>query len=408
MRIAFVSARVPYPLHTGGRIRTYHLLKAAADVHDVTLITAVEGAEEVASLAVLRDVLPGVHAQVVRIPRRNAVGPRLRRAARSPFDPLPFAWTGFRDHRFIRNVAAVLERGAFDLVHCDHVQVAHALPPSGTPRLLDAHNVEHVVLSRLADNERRPWRRALMRWQARKTRRIETTTYASFDHCIAVSGIDRARIEALAPRLRVSVVPNGVDVKAFAANPVIPDRNLIVFVGSMDWAPNVEGVAWFVRRVLPAIRRRRPATAFLVVGRRPAPRLMRALGSARVRFTGTVDDVRPFLEAAGVVVVPLLSGGGTRLKILEAWAMGKAVVSTRIGAEGLPVVQAVNAMLADGAEVFAQRVVQLLDNELAAARLGSEGRKLVEEEFSWERVAQPLLAAYSATVSRPDRAPRES
>jgi glycosyltransferase involved in cell wall biosynthesis len=204
------------------------------------------------------------------------------------------------------------------------------------------------------------------------------------------------------------VVPNGVDVKAFAMNPTVPDRNLIVFVGSMDWAPNVEGVSWFVRRVLPAIRQMRPATSFLVVGRRPAPRLMRTLGGAHVRFTGTVEDVRPFVEAAGVVVVPLLSGGGTRLKILEAWAMGKAVVSTRVGAEGLPVAQAVNAMLADGAEAFAHRVVQLLDNEPASARLGTEGRKLVEEDFSWERVAPPLLAAYSATISCRDRARRES
>lgn len=409
MKIAFISARVPYPLNTGGRIRTYHLLRAAAERYDVTLVTAVETAGDAASIEALRDVLPAVQTQVARVPRRGALGAWVRRASRSPFDRLPFAWAGFRDPRFVANVAAALGRIHFDLVHCDHVQVAHALPPSGdAPRMIDAHNVEHVVVERLADNEARLWRRPLMKWQARKTRRTERATYAAFDHCIAVSEIDRARIETLAPRLRVSVVPNGVDVKAFAVSPAIADRNLIAFVGSMDWAPNVEGVTWFARDVLPEIRRRRPAARFLVVGRRPAPALVRALGNAHVRFTGTVEDVRPFVEQAGVVVVPLLSGGGTRLKILEAWAMGKAVVSTSVGAEGLPAVHGVNVMLADAAGAFAQDVTQLLDNEPATNRLGAEGRNVVEEHFAWERVAESLLAAYSETLSCGGRVPRES
>lgn len=409
MRIAFLSARLPYPLNTGGRIRTYHLLKAAADVHDVTLISAVEAERETASLEALRDALPAVQIEAVRVPPPGALGARLRRAAMSPFDSLPFAWGGFRDPRFIRNVSNVLDGTAFDLVHCDHIQVAHALPASAVmPRVIDAHNVENVVVQRLAANERRPWRRTLMTWQARKTERTEKATYAAFDHCIAVSAVDRAQIEALVPRLRVTVVPNGVDVKAFAVNRTIRDRNLIVFVGSMDWAPNVEGVTWFVRHVLPAIRRTRPATRFVVVGRRPAPRLIRALGNAHVRFTGTVDDVRPFVEPAGVVVVPLLSGSGTRLKILESWAMGKGVVSTRVGAEGLPAAHAVNLMLADGAEEFAQGVTELLDDERAVVRLGTEGRSIVEEHFTWERVARSLLAAYSETVSCGGRVPPES
>jgi sugar transferase (PEP-CTERM/EpsH1 system associated) len=409
MRIAFVSARVPYPLNTGGRIRTFHLLKAVAEVHEVTLITAVETDEEAASLEALHDALPAVQTQVARVPPRGTFGRRVRRALASPFDPLPFAWAGFRHRRFIENVAAALGNNHFDLVHCDQIQVAHALPAvRDAPRLIDAHNVEHVLLQRLADNEGRLWRRALLQWQARKTRETERATYAAVDHCIAVSEIDRTRIQALAPGLRVSVVPNGVDVKTFAARQRTRDDNLIVFVGSMDWPPNVEGVAWFVRDVLPHIQGVRPAARFLVVGRRPAPALVRALGGAQVQFTGTVDDVRPFVEQAAIVAVPLLSGGGTRLKILEAWAMAKAVVSTTVGAEGLPIVPGANVMLGDDPRAFAQCVTQLLDDAQAIDRLGAEGRKVVEEQFAWERVAQSLFAAYTATVSSGGRVRRES
>ncbi len=407
MRVAFISARVPYPLNTGGRIRTFHLLKAVADVHDVMLVTAVETAADIASLAALRDRLPALQTQVARVPRRHRLSARVRRAAQSPLDPLPLAWAGFRDPRFIANVTAALGRTAFDLVHCDHVQVAHALPDAGDPpRLIDAHNVEHVLVQRLAVNERRLWRRVGMTWEASKTRRAEHATYAGFQHGIAVSEIDGARIEALAPRLRVSVVPNGVDVKAFSVAPAVRDPHLIVFVGSMDWAPNVQGVEWFVRDVLPEILRVRPAARFLVVGRRPPPALVRALATAHVRFTGTVEDVRPFVEQAGVVVVPLLSGGGTRLKILEAWAMGKAIVSTAVGAEGLPAVHGANMLLADDPRCFAQSVTRLLDDETAVTRLGAEGRRVVEEYFAWERVAQSLLAAYSETVNSGGRVRR--
>jgi polysaccharide biosynthesis protein PslH len=399
MRIAFVSARVPYPLNTGGRIRTFHLLRAAAAVHDVTLVTAVESVSEAANLRALRDALPALHVEAVRVLPRHARGALVSRAAMAPFDPLPFAWAGFRDPRFVRNVWRVLARTPVDLVHCDHVQVAHALPSAGAPRIVNAHNVENVAVRRLADNERRPWRRALLGWEARKTEGSERATYATVDHCLAVSATDAAKIEALVPGLRVTVVPNGVDVKAFAVPDTAPDRNLVVFVGSMDWSPNVEGVMWFARQVVPAIRRMRPTTSFLVVGRRPARRLIRALRQADVRCTGTVDDVRPFIERAAVVVVPLLSGSGTRLKILEAWAMGKAVVSTRVGAEGLPAEHAVNALVIDGAFAFAHAVTQLLDDEQTAVRLGANGRKTVEESFSWERVAESLLAAYTDTVN---------
>ena len=398
MRIAFVSARVPYPLNTGGRIRTYHLLKAVAERHDVTLVTSIETRGDARSLEKLGDALPAIRMHVSRVRRRGALAPRLRRAVLSPFDPLPFAWAGFRDPRYMANVAAALRHAEYDLVHCDHVQVAHALPArGGVPRLIDAHNVENVLVERLAEHEARRWRRPLMSWQAFKTRRAEQATYAGFDRCVAVSEIDRARIEALAPGVPVSLVPNGVDVKAFTVSPAPVDPNLIVFVGSMDWPPNVQGVTWFVRDVLPEIRRRRPAARVLVVGRRPPRALVRALASTHVRFTGTVEDVRPFVEQAGVVIVPLLSGGGTRLKILEAWAMGKPIVSTSVGAEGLPGVHGINLMLADAPGGFAGCVTDLIDDEPARGRLAAAGRTLVEERFAWERVGELLLAAYAET-----------
>jgi glycosyltransferase involved in cell wall biosynthesis len=172
----------------------------------------------------------------------------------------------------------------------------------------------------------------------------------------------------------------------------------MVFVGAMDWLPNVDGVNFFLGEVLPRIRRLVPRAELWVVGRNPSASRLRTYAGDGVRVTGTVDDVRPYLARASLVVVPLRIGGGTRLKILEAWAMRKAVLSTVVGAEGLPAVDGENIALADTPEGMAARAVALLTDAKGAARLGTGGRRVVEEHFSWKRVANRLLEAYDETV----------
>lgn len=399
MKVGFITARAPYPCDSGGRIRTYHLLREAAKLHDVTLMTGIETPADVASLHLLRSEIPELRVRPVTVPRRTSPFRRLVRLARLPYERLPYTWTAYISRRFASQLREWLSEDQYDLVHCDHVQVADMLLDAPTPpRLLNAHNIESVLVRRIADRHRGV-RRALIAWQARKVADAERRCYQGFDRALVVSELDAALLQEMVPGLLTSVVPNGVDTEMFTPRDHGEEPHSIVFTGAMDWSPNVDGVSWFVRDVFPRIRQRLNQATFTVVGRNPAPARVRELSGDGVRFTGTVHDVRPFLQAASVVAVPLLAGGGTRLKILEAWSMAKAVVSTSIGAEGLPNRDAGALMIADTADAFAARVIELLGDGSLRMRLGIEGRALAEQRFSWRVVGRSLLQAFEETAA---------
>lgn len=400
MRIAFVSARPPFPLDSGGRIRTFHLLRQITRVHAVTLVTATDGPRSEAALASLRESIPAITVRVARVPSQTTRLARVVRAARSPIDRLPYTWAAYRDPRFRATLAAALRAEAHDLLHCDHIQVAHALAGlERPPAVLNAHNVESVLARRVAETERAPWKRRLIAWQCGRIIRAEIAAHRLVQRSIVVSDVDGAELERMAPGLSISLVPNGVDVEWFAAGRGSADPHTMAFVGAMDWLPNVDAAQFFVRDVFPRIRARIPNAQVWIVGRHPSPALARACAVDGVHLTGTVDDVRPHVARARLIVVPLRIGGGTRLKILEAWAMGKAVLSTSVGAEGLPATDGANIELADTPEDLAARAVAVLGDAARAARLGVEGRRVVAAHFSWPRVAERLLDAYEATVA---------
>lgn len=400
MRVAFVTARPPYPLNTGGRIRTFHLLKQISRIHDVTLITAAEGAHDHAALAGLRDALAGCSIKAVEVPPRRAVWRRPSQVTRMLWGPLPYTWAGYCSRQFQDYLRTIFRDATYDLVHCDHVQVAHAFAGFDTaPRVLNAHNIESVLIRRMADHAASPWRKALVAWQAAKTHQAEAEAHRGFHRSIVVSEVDQAALEQISPGQPITVVPNGVDADYFQPAAVLDPSPAIVFVGSMDWLPNIDAVNVFVRRVLPRIRQDVPDATLWVVGRTPPRSMARGWAGEGVRVTGTVGDVRPYIARARLVVVPLRIAGGTRLKILEAWAMGKPVLSTAVGAEGLPAVDGENIALADSPDDMAVRAVMLLKDASTAAGLGARGRRMVEEQFTWSRVAGRLLQAYEETVA---------
>lgn len=228
--------------------------------------------------------------------------------------------------------------------------------------------------------------------------RAETDAHRLFDRSVVVSEVDRVVLQRLIPGVSVSVVPNGVEVDDSVQTASAPAPNAMVFVGSMDWLPNVDAVTFFVRDVFRRIKQHLPSAEFWIVGRNPSASVIRLQAEAGVRVIGTVDDVRPFIAGARLVVVPLRIGGGTRLKILEAWAMSKPVLSTTIGAEGLAAIDGTNIALADTPEELAARAVRLMTHPGEAARLGEAGRQVVEQHFTWTHVADRLLEAYEATV----------
>jgi glycosyltransferase involved in cell wall biosynthesis len=229
-------------------------------------------------------------------------------------------------------------------------------------------------------------------------RRFERRTCTAARLTLAVSEPDRALLEETAPGARVVAIPTGVDTGYFSPRPG-PERPGLVFTGSMDWYPNEDGILHFAENTLPLIRREVPGTEVTVVGRDPSARLRAAAARAGLRLTGTVADVRPYVAESAVYVVPLRVGGGTRLKIFEALAMAKPVVSTTVGAEGLPLVPGRHFIQADDPGAFAGAVVSLLRDPERRGALGREGRRLVEQHYAWPQVARRFEAACREVVS---------
>src|SRR5262249_5570765 len=368
MRLIWVKVGGLWPVNTGGRIRSFPRLRELSCRHDATLVTTHAPAEDPQALAA---ALP--RCEVVSVPWAPAKRGSARFAlalARSWLSPLPVDLYKSRVPALGREVERRLAGHGVDLVVADFLlaapNVAHLAAP---PTVLFAHNVEHVIWQRMREVERRAWRRALLALESRKMRRYEARACASAQLTIAVSDADRRVLAAAAPDARVRAVPTGVDVDYFAPDGVAEVPGRLVFTGSMDWYPNEDGIAHFIEAVLPPVRR----AGLTVVGRNPSARLRGAAAAAGVHVTGLVDDVRPHMAEAAVYVVPLRIGGGTRLKIFEALSMAKAVVSTAVGAEGLPLTPGRHFLQADDPAAFAEAVTSLLRNPARRHAIGVAG-----------------------------------
>ena len=384
MRLIWVKVGGLWPVNTGGRIRSFHMLRELSTRHEVTLLTTHAPPDDPRALAA---ALPG--CEVVSVPWALAKRGSARFAlalARSWLSPLPVDLYKARVPALRREVARRLERGGVDLIVADFLLAAPNVGRTAPPTVLFAHNVEHVIWQRMRDVERRDWRRALLTLESRKMRRYEARACARARLTIAVSDADRELLVAAAPDARVRAVPTGVDVDYFAPDGVAEIPGRLVFTGSMDWYPNEDGVVHFIDDVLPRIQRRVPGASLTVVGRNPSARLRATAAAAGVQVTGLVDDVRPHMADAAVFVVPLRIGGGTRLKIFEALSLAKAVVSTTVGAEGLPLAPGRHFLRADDPAAFADAVTSLLRDSARRRAIGSAGRRLVEERYSWSKV----------------------
>lgn len=392
MHILWVKVGGLWPLDTGGHVRSFHTVAELARRHHLTLLTTYGPDDDPEGLAAHLPQCAEVVSVPAVIPKRGT--PRFALAlVRSWLSPLPVDLWRCRVRALRKEVARRLAAGNVDVCVVDYLAATPNVPPNGgVPTLLFTHNVEHIIWKRVCQVETRWWRRALLEVEWRKMRRSEARACARARLTVAVSEVDRALLAAHAPRGRIHALPTGVDTTYFTPNGSPETPNTLVFHGGMDWFPNEDGILYFIDAVLPRIRRDVPQVSLMVVGRSPSARLRRAAAKAIVWVTGTVDDVRPYVTEAAVYVVPLRVGGGTRLKIFEALAMGKAVVSTSVGAEGLPLVPGTHFLQADDPGDFAEAVVALLRDPARRQALGSAGRQLVEERYSWAQVAREFEA----------------
>ncbi len=398
MRLLWVKVGGLWPVTTGGRIRSFHILAELSRRHRVTILTTHGPAEDPQGLVA---ALP--RCEVVSVPWVLAKRGSARFVVallRSWLSPRPVDVYKTRVPELCRKVTKRLAAGGIDLVVADFLAAVPNVPVDGViPTVLFAHNVEHVIWRRLSDVEPRAWRRLLLGLEARKMRRYERRACRRAHLTIAVSDGDCGLLRAVADGARVCAVPTGVDIDYFTPDGTRETPARLVFTGAMDWYPNEDGVTHFIETILPRVRRDVPEATLTIVGRHPSPRLLAMAARAGVRVTGLVDDVRPHMRDAAVFVVPLRVGGGTRLKIFEALAMAKAVVSTSVGAEGLPLVPGEHFLRADDPAEFARAVTSLVHDPSRRRALGVAGRRLVEERYAWARVAAEFEARCEEVLS---------
>ena len=387
MKILWVKAGGLVPPNIGGKIRSYSIVKELAKTHEVTLFNFYAAHSDD-----VHSALEPMFHQVVNLPLPIATNRglgELASFARNLFSSSPHTVSKYCRPEVKARMRELLASEKFDVIICDFVVAAAAIPwEVGCPKVIFTHNVEALIWKRHFEVSRNPvWKMAS--WgEYQKMMRFEKHFLNKAEHVLTVSEADRAFFSDFVERSKMTVISTGVDTDYFRPDNENERPNSLVFTGSMDWMPNEDGVLYFMRSILPLIRREIPEVSFTIVGRKPSEKLRSAAASeSGVQVTGTVDDIRPYVRDGSVYVVPLRIGSGTRLKIFEAMAMGKAIVSTTLGAEGLPIRDEVDISIADSPEEFSRKVCALLGDAGERRRLGSAARQLVEQHYSWSSVA---------------------
>ncbi|MBC8264112.1 MAG: glycosyltransferase [Anaerolineales bacterium] len=438
MRILFLTPQLPYPPHQGTTIRNYNIIANLAPRHEIHLLSFVHSQDEIDAATPLHQHCRSIEG--IPIPRRSP----LKRFLSLFLSPLPDMALRLPSAEFQAKLAATLRRVPFDVVQIEGIEMTQFWmlevgnwklevggwklddgtghptsnssttlrtgfqpPTSNVQRpisIFDNHNAEYVLQQRAFETDVRQPRRwvaalySLIQWK--KLSRYEAMICQLADGVVAVSEADKAALQQLVPGLEVTVVPNAVDVEYYTSADIqpspLPPRSL-VFTGKMDFRPNVDAVLWFCHEVLPIVQRRIPDVCFYIVGQSPHRRVLRLADDPAVTVTGYVDDVRSYIAGACVYVVPLRIGGGTRLKVLEAMAMSRPIVSTSLGCEGFEgLVSGRELSLADTPEEFAQQVIELLDDASRRERLGWAARRFVEEQYDWWLIVPRLEQIYEA------------
>lgn len=399
MEVLLLTQIVPFPPDSGPKIKTFHVIQSLSRRHNITLVSFVRSQEEIRRAqeleAYCREVRP--------VPLARSMVRDGYFLTRSLFSSQPFLilrdfYPAMRDA-----VRRVSQQRNFDIVHADQLSMAqYALMASGKARIFDAHNAVWTIVRRLCQVQKPGPKKVLLELEWRKMRRYEGWVCTQFDHVLAVTQEDAAALQSAAGAYRIgsTVVPIAVDV--LGSRPVERRSGVknIISVGTMFYPPNIDGVLWFIREVFPLVKQGSPETKFYVVGAKP-PRIVQEMAEKdpSIVVTGYVDDLGPLLADCALLVVPLRSGSGMRVKILESFAWGLPVVSTTIGYEGIEVTPGEDILAADSPEDFARSVLEAICTPELARCLSRNGRRLAEEKYDWRAVCGKLNEVYDQTVA---------
>ena len=396
MRIALFTPYPPYPPDSGGKIRSYYLLRALGERHDVDLLTVYgQNYPALEDIKALEKVCQRVI--LLHVERKWRLRHRLLRA----IDPLPRTVHHFHTQSSLQLARRHLEGGAYDVVIADEIcMTPYAELAADAPKLIMRQKIDSIHYRQVAQARPPGLDRVLDLLEANQLARYEAAKTPLFQAYLACSDDDARRVEQDAPGLPGLIVPNGADLSQFAP-PQQPrsEQPRLLYVGTMSYYPNVDAVKYYFNEIHPGIRQHRPDVQVSVVGHNPPAEIQALAGHPNVAVTGTVADVRPYYKEATALIVPLRLGGGTRLKIIEAMAMGLPVVSTTVGAEGLEITHGENILIADDADSFRASILELLADAELRARIAQAGQQ-VAHRYDWMELSKPFIDLVESVVER--------
>lgn len=399
LKVLVLDEWIPYPLISGKRLRSYSLIARAARNHKITYLCFADpsGDEE------NRRQIESLGIRLVTLPQRNPFVPGYRLyslAIANMFSSLPLVMKKHFRRDYSARLDQLVREESFDLIHCEWTHYgAYLTALRNHPLFLSSHNIEAMPWQRLYRYERNPIRRAFLYLEWQKMLKFEETVCRGFDHVGAVSDDDRDKFINLYGCESITLIPNGIDVSYYRSVKPDPATRTLVFSASFDAFVNQDAVIHFMESIFPRVLEKDSGVRVCFLGKDP-PSFLRKYSGQRVVFTGTVDDVRPYLSKSSVCIVPVRVAGGSRIKILEAMAAGLPVVSTAEGAEGLEVVPGEHVLIARDETDFARCVIQLLDDRSLVQSLTAKAGKLVEERYDWEQIAPLLEQAWKETIVR--------
>lgn len=408
MRLLFLTPQLPYPPQQGTALRNWGMISHLAARHEIWLMSFDERPHP--GPLTLGEGVGAACARVATFPvPRRSMQDRLRTLAASSLPDMAWRlWSPEFDSAF----RLWLRDHYFDVVQIEGIELARYLInatsaplPRKTHFVFDDHNSEYVLQKRTFEMDARNPKRlhgaaySFVQWQ--RLRAFERRALKAANAALCVSGQDAQSLRALEPSADLRVIYNGIDVAAYAnkqptANTQQPT---VVFTGKMDFRPNVNAMLWFAEEIWPAVKQAHPAARLLIVGQKPSPRLDPLRAEPSITLTGQVDDVRPYIAQADVYIAPLLAGGGTRFKLLEAMAMRRAIVTTTLGREGFDVTSGREMIVADGAQDFAGAVIELLRSEPHRRELGERAHSFVASTFDWSAIIPRLEDVYRSLVN---------
>ena len=395
LKILFLSPTVPFPLTDGGRIRVYNLLKQIAQKSDVTLLaletqpTDTDGVAELQQLGIQVHLVPNAPT----LPR-VAFGTLVK----AFFKRQPITVARYDVPAYRKKLKALLANETFDLVHYEMFHVAQFHTETDLPSVLSQQNVDSAIWRRLCSETANPFYKFAYWTQQLAFQRYERLLSPKFDALTCTSDIDAAVFEQHCSRDVIEIIPNGVDITHYLPDLTAETPAHLIYIGSMDWYPNEDAVAFFADEILPRIQEKVPDVKFSIVGGNPSAQVQKLAARNGIVVTGRVPEIKPYFAETTVFVVPLRIGSGTRLKILEALAMGKAIVSTSVGAEGLDLKNGKEIFIADAPTAFADAVTRLLTDSELRRRIGENGRARVEQDYDWRSIGEKLHGVYTKIV----------